>query len=157
MLSYLRDNSFNRNATRDPWEHLARFYETTSICRPIDVIEDQVKLRLFSFSLIGITKDWLLFLPNGTIRTWKELEGKFFERFFTTTQFAERKVGITNFEQQQTESLYDSLERFKNLLCRCPNHNMNNMNQMHNFIKGINGQTHMFLDDSLGGTIKNMT
>ncbi|XP_050918402.1 uncharacterized protein LOC127135809 [Lathyrus oleraceus] len=89
VLSSLRDNPFDVNAIRDPWKHLARFYETTSMCKLINVTGDQVKLRLFGFSLIGRDKDWLCFLPNGTIQTWKELEDKFLERFFTTTQFTE--------------------------------------------------------------------
>ncbi|CAL5203022.1 unnamed protein product [Lathyrus oleraceus] len=29
VLSELRDNLFDMNKIRDPWEHLARFYETT--------------------------------------------------------------------------------------------------------------------------------
>lgn len=97
MLLGLRDNSFDGNEIRDPWEHLARFYETTSMCRPTGVIEDQVKLRLFSFSLVERAKVWLLCLPNGMIGTWKELEEKFMERFFTTTQFSKRRAKITNF------------------------------------------------------------
>lgn len=99
MISSLRDNLFDENAIRDPWEHLARFYETTLMCRLVDVTEDQVKPRLFSFSLIGRAKDWLFCLPNGTIRTWKNVEDKFFERVFNTIQFAKRRAEITNFEQ----------------------------------------------------------
>lgn len=67
VLSRLKDNPFDGSEVLNPWEHLVRFYETTSMCRPTDVIEDQVKLRLFSFSLIGGSKDWLLCHPNGTI------------------------------------------------------------------------------------------
>lgn len=75
------------------------FYETTSVCQPEGSTDDQVKLKLFSFSLVGRAKDSLLYLPNGVIRTWKEFEDKFMERFFTTTQFIERKAEITHFEQ----------------------------------------------------------
>lgn len=89
VLSGLREKSFDGNAIRDPCAHLAHFYETTSMCKPTDISEDHVKLRLFRFSLIGKAKDWLLCLPNGTIQTWKELEERFLERFFTTTQFSE--------------------------------------------------------------------
>lgn len=122
VLSGLKDNSFNGNTIRDPWEHLGHFYKTTSMYKPSEVTEDQFKVRLFGFSLIWREKDWLLCLPNGIIQTWKELEDKLLERFFTTTQFAERRVEIVKFKQQKTESLYDSWERFKLLLCRCPNH-----------------------------------
>lgn len=55
----------------------------------------------------------------------KNLEDKFLEIFFTTTQFTKRKVGITQFKQQETESLYNFWERFKLLLRICPDHNMN--------------------------------
>lgn len=85
VLSGLRDNPFKGNAIRDPWEHLAHFYEATSTCRPTKVIEDQVKLRFFGFSLIGRAKDWFLCISNGTTRTWKELEDKFLKIFFTAT------------------------------------------------------------------------
>lgn len=64
MLSDLRDNPFGGNATSDPWEHLERFHETKSMCQPKDITEDQVKLKLFSFSWVGRAKDWLLRLPN---------------------------------------------------------------------------------------------
>ncbi|XP_050896168.1 uncharacterized protein LOC127102889 [Lathyrus oleraceus] len=92
ILSSLRENMFDGNAIRDPWAHLARFYKTTSMCKPTDVTENQVKLRLFGFSLIGREKYWLIFLLNGTIQTWKELKDKFLEIFFTTTQFIEHQA-----------------------------------------------------------------
>lgn len=80
VLLGLRDNLFKRNTIRDSWEHLAHFYKTASMCRPAEVTEDQVKQSLFGFLLIGGSKDWLLCLTNGTIRTWKEMEDKFLER-----------------------------------------------------------------------------
>lgn len=48
-LSGLRDNLFDGNTIRDLWEHLTRFYETTSMCRPSDIMKDQVKLWWFGF------------------------------------------------------------------------------------------------------------
>lgn len=87
VLSGLNDNPFIGNTIRDPWEHLARYYETTSMCRLTSVTDDQVKLRLFNFSLIRRAKDWLLCILNRTIVTCKELEDKFMEQFFTIMQF----------------------------------------------------------------------
>lgn len=54
-------------AIRDPCKHLAKFYETCSMCKSIDVTEDRVKLILFGFSLIGQPKYWLQCIPNGTV------------------------------------------------------------------------------------------
>lgn len=77
MLSGPRDKKFEWNTTSDPWEHLARFYETTSMCQPEDITENQVKLKLFNFSLVGRAEDCILCLPNGVISTWREWEDKF--------------------------------------------------------------------------------
>lgn len=44
VLLGLRDNPFDENAIRDPWAHLAHFYETALICKLDDVTNDQVKL-----------------------------------------------------------------------------------------------------------------
>lgn len=34
---------------------------------------------------------------------------------------------------------------------------MSNMKQMHNFVKGLQAQVQMFLDASVGGTIRTLT
>lgn len=85
------------------------------------------------------------------------MEDKFLKRFFTTTQFTERKSEITHFEQQETESLYDAWERFKLLIHKFPNQNMSNMEQMQNFVKGLQAQVRMLIDASTGGTIRSLT
>lgn len=43
VLPSLRVNPFGGQAIRDPWEHLARFYETCLICKPNEVINYQIK------------------------------------------------------------------------------------------------------------------
>lgn len=96
-------------------------------------------------------------LPNGVIKTWRELEDIFLERLFTITQFTERKAKITHFEQQETESLYNSWERFKLFLGRYPNHNMRNMEQMNFLVKGLQTQAQMLIDASAGGIIRTLT
>lgn len=43
VLSCLRGNLFDRQAIRDPWEHLAKFYKSCSMCKTIDVTNDKLK------------------------------------------------------------------------------------------------------------------
>lgn len=69
VLLGLREKQFDENANNDPWEHLAKFYETSSMCQPEGITEDQVKPKLFSFSLIGRANDCLLCLSSGVIKT----------------------------------------------------------------------------------------
>jgi hypothetical protein len=72
-------------------------------------------------------------LPSGTIQTWKELKDKFLEMFFTQNQFQKRRSDILNFKQHDQESLYEAYERFKLLKRKCPNHNIDVMEQMQIF------------------------
>ncbi|XP_050888643.1 uncharacterized protein LOC127093784 [Lathyrus oleraceus] len=103
VLSDIREKKFDGNATCDPWEHLARFNETTLLCRP-----------------------------------------------------KERKAEITHFKVQETESLYDSWDKFKLLLQKCPNNNMRNIEQIQSFVKGVQTQARMLLDASTEGIIRTL-
>lgn len=85
------------------------------------------------------------------------MEDIFLERLFITAQFTKRKVEITHFKQQETDFLYDSWERFKLLLRKFLNHNMSNMEQIQNFVKGLQTQVRMLLDASARGTIRTLT
>lgn len=83
VLHVLKDNLFNGQAINDSQEHLSKFYETCSMCKPpgveVEIVDDQVKLRFFGFSLIGRANDCLLCIPNRKIQPWKEPEDKFLE------------------------------------------------------------------------------
>lgn len=60
VLTSLKEETFDGKESRGPWEHLAKVYETCSMCKPAgDITDDQVNLCLFSFSLIGCANDWL--------------------------------------------------------------------------------------------------
>ncbi|KAK2356675.1 hypothetical protein QL285_094003 [Trifolium repens] len=142
-------------ANNDPWDHLSKFSETCQIQKvPENVTEDQKKMCLFAFSLTGPAKDWLQCLPRGSIATWKELEDKFLERFFTHTLFQKRKFEILSFKQHESYTLCEAYERFKLLMRRCPNHSTSAMEQMQLFTAGMKMQHHMILDASAGGSIK---
>ncbi|GAU10176.1 hypothetical protein TSUD_423190, partial [Trifolium subterraneum] len=119
------------------------------------VSESNKKLRLFPLSLTGRAKDWIDTLPPNTIASWDELELKFRERYFPIHKFLERWNDITNFEQGDSESLYDAWERFKLCLKKCPKHGLDNHAQMQHFTQGLRAQTRMLLDASAGGSLKN--
>jgi hypothetical protein len=158
VLSGLRENQFDGRINSDPWDHLSQFAETCEIQKvPEGVTEDQKKLRLFAYSLAGPAKDWLRCLPRGTIATWKDLEDKFLERFFTHSLFQKRRSDILSFKQHETESLCEAYERFKLLMRKCPNHSISAMEQMQIFVAGMKMHHKMILDASAGGSIKNKT
>ncbi|KAI4305150.1 hypothetical protein L6164_028535 [Bauhinia variegata] len=65
----------------DPHRHLQEFHVVCSTMKPRDIHEDYIKLRAFPFSLDGVAKDWLYYLPAGSVTTWNDLKRQFLEKF----------------------------------------------------------------------------
>ncbi|GJV76942.1 hypothetical protein Tco_1508526 [Tanacetum coccineum] len=53
---------------------------------------------------------------------------------------------INNFQQEPNETLYQAWERFKELLMRCPQHYLTNMDEVILFYKGLEVPTRQILD-----------
>ncbi|MCH89024.1 hypothetical protein A2U01_0009917 [Trifolium medium] len=155
VLNALKENQYSGAESQCPNLHLAHFYEVCCYTDPPNVTESDKRLRLFKFSLTGRAKDWLGTLPPNTINTWQELEVKFLARFFPIHKYLEKRQDITNFEQGNSESLYDAWERFKLCLKKCPKHKLDDHAQMQHFTQGLRAQTRMLLNVSAGGSMRN--
>ena len=84
----LKERQFDGTDAMSPHEHSSHFTETCEFCvPPTTITESQKKLRLFTFTLTGRAKDWLLSLPSGTIQTRDELELKFLEKYFPMSKY----------------------------------------------------------------------
>ena len=88
--------------------------------KPTEVIEDQIKLRVFSFSLKDWAKDWICYLPSGSIKTWNEMKILFLEKYFTASRATNLRKKICGVRQHNGESLHEYWERFKKLCANCP-------------------------------------
>ncbi|MGZ7362298.1 retrotransposon gag family protein, partial [Streptococcus pyogenes] len=86
------------------------------------VTEEQIKLRAFPFSLGDDAKDWLYYLPSGTVTTWNEMKRMFLERYFPASRAATIRKEICGIRQYNGETLYEYWERFKKLCASCPHH-----------------------------------
>lgn len=54
---------------------------------------------------------------------------------------AQLRVEIGQFKQLDFEPLYEAWERYKDLICRCPQHGYEDWTQIQFFYTGLNGQT----------------
>ena len=64
----------------DPHKHLKELHVVCTSMKPTGVTEEQIKLRAFPFSLKDSAKDWLYYLPSGSITTWNEMKRLFLEK-----------------------------------------------------------------------------
>ncbi|KAL0439325.1 UNVERIFIED_CONTAM: hypothetical protein Slati_2415500 [Sesamum latifolium] len=73
-------------AGEDLHKHLKEFHVVCFGMRPQGITEEQVNLRAFPFSLAEQAKDWLYFLPSGSITTWNDLKKQFLEKYFPASR-----------------------------------------------------------------------
>ena len=90
--------------------------------KPTGISEEQVKLRTFLFSLADSAKEWLYYLPSGTVITWNKMKKLFLEKYFPASKAANIRKEICGIRQLNGESLYEYWERFKKLCASCSHH-----------------------------------
>ena len=64
---------FSGLAHEDPHEHLRNFVDVCGSFSFKIISQELVRLRLFPFSLMGVTCKWLVELPHNSITSWEEL------------------------------------------------------------------------------------
>ena len=87
-----------------------------------EVEHNVIKLRLFPFSLKDKARNWFNNLMLGSIDTWGTLVEIFLTKFFLPQLTSQFRSEITQFRQGDQETLHDALDRFKELLKKCPQH-----------------------------------
>ena len=121
------------------------------------VTDDAIRLRLFPFSLRDKAKVWLNSLPPSIITTWEELAQKFLVKYFPPVKTAKLRNDITTFIQFEGESLYEAWERYKDLLWRCPHHDLPAWLQVQTFYNGLGATNRSMIDAAAGGALMSKT
>ncbi|XP_027157243.1 uncharacterized protein LOC113758674 [Coffea eugenioides] len=102
-------------------------------------------------------KDWLYYLPAGSITTWAQLKKKFLEKFFPASRATSLRKEICNIKQYPGESLYEYWERFNKLCTRCPQHQISEQLLIQYFYEGLQSTDRSIIDAASGGALANKT
>ncbi|RVW83117.1 hypothetical protein CK203_040734 [Vitis vinifera] len=148
---------FGGLANDDPNLHISNFLEICDTFKHNGVIDDAIRLRLFPFSLNNKAKAWLISLAPGTITIWDGLVNAFLAKYFPPAESAKMRNDITNFSQQDQESLYEACERFKDLLRKCPHHGLPVWLQVQTFYNSLHPNTQTMVDAASGRAFINKT
>ncbi|GJS11482.1 retrovirus-related pol polyprotein from transposon TNT 1-94 [Tanacetum coccineum] len=97
-------------------------------------------------SLTGAASRWLRNKPSGSITTWKDLKTKFLSKYCPPARTTKKMEEINNFQQEPNENLYQAWERFKELLMKCPQQYLTEMQEVVLFYNGLDVQTRQILD-----------
>ncbi|GJW66492.1 hypothetical protein Tco_0120916 [Tanacetum coccineum] len=112
-------------------------------------------LRVFPISLNGATSRWLRNEPTISIKTWEDLKTKFLNIYCPPGRTVKKIEEINNFQQEPDETLYQAWERFKELLMKCPQHYLIEMQEVILFYNGLDVPTRQILDSR--GVVSTMT
>ncbi|XP_058216628.1 uncharacterized protein LOC131327478 [Rhododendron vialii] len=140
----------------DPYMHVKDFLEICATFRFQNFSEESVKLRLFPFSLKDKAKAWLNSLPSGSITSWDILVKKFLSKFFSMSRTTTLRREITDFCQEEHENFYESWERFKDLILKCPPHGFETWRLVQFFYNGLTQSNRNMLESMNGGGFLNL-
>ncbi|GJV30586.1 ribonuclease H-like domain-containing protein [Tanacetum coccineum] len=89
---------------------------------------------------------WLRNEPTGLIITWDGPKTKFLNKYCPPARITKKMEEINNFQQEPNENLYQAWERFKELLMKCPQHYLMEMQEVILFYNGLGIPTRQILD-----------
>lgn len=139
ILAAIKDIPFSGKEHEDAYKHLDEANDIADYFNIPNVSREMVLLRMISVTFKGPAKDWLKALPPGAITTWAQMCEGFLEQFCPPSKVAKlKKKGISNFEQQMGESLYESWECYKDLLQNGPQNDLNVQQEVSIFYDGVN-------------------
>ncbi|GKE82604.1 hypothetical protein Tco_1552604, partial [Tanacetum coccineum] len=130
FLKELRENTFSGSDNEDANEHIEKFLEIVDLFHVHNITMDQLMLRVFPISLTRVVARWLKNEPTGSIKTWEDLKTKFLNKYCPPGRTAKKMEEINNFQQEPDEILYQAWEHFKELLMKCPQHYLTEMQEM---------------------------
>ncbi|GJW41727.1 hypothetical protein Tco_0067572 [Tanacetum coccineum] len=118
MIDELRDNTFSGSEQEDANEHIEKVLDIVDLFHIPKVTQDQIMLRAFLF----------------------------LNKYCPPARTTKKKKEINNFQQEPDESLFRAWERFKELLMKCPQHYLTDMQEVILFYNGLDVPTRQILD-----------
>jgi hypothetical protein len=96
----------------DPNLHLQAFVQLCQIFDKDGVTQEQMRAKLFPFSLLGKALRWLHTLPAESKQDWEALMRNFMNEFYLPTKTQSLRNKIDMFVQFPMETIEEALERF---------------------------------------------
>src|SRR3954467_12419001 len=123
LLNLVMKDQFSR-AGEDAALHLNNFIELCDMQKYKEVDGDIVKLKIFSFSLRGRTKEWLQSLRKNSIDSWSKCKDAFIGKYYPPAKIIQLRSNIMNFRQLDNEHVAQAWERMKTLVKNCPTYGL---------------------------------
>ncbi|GJR19737.1 putative reverse transcriptase domain-containing protein [Tanacetum coccineum] len=117
FLKELRTNTFNSSDHEDANEHIEKFFEIVDLFHILNITINQDGLKI-----------------------------KFLNKYCPPARTAKKMEEINNFQQEPDENHYQAWELFKELLMKCPQHYLMEMQEVILFYNGLGIPTRQILN-----------
>jgi L-rhamnose mutarotase len=92
--------------------HLQAFIQLCQTFNMDGVTQDQMRERLFAFSLLRKTLQWFHSQPAETMQNWNTLMKDFMKEYYSPGKTQSLRNKIATFAQYPTETISEAFERF---------------------------------------------
>ena len=137
LVNMVQASPFYGKASEDANTHLQNFMEVSSIINPRGTTMDNIRLRLFPFSLLGKAKTWF-YTYKDAFDTWDVCSNAFLVKYFLVGKSNALRNRISSFEQLQDETISEAWERIQEYIAACPHHDIEEWLIIQNFFHGLN-------------------
>ncbi|GKF96974.1 retrovirus-related pol polyprotein from transposon TNT 1-94, partial [Tanacetum coccineum] len=139
------DNTFIGSEHKDANVHIKKVLEIVDLFYIPKITQDQIMIRAFPVSLTRAASRWLKNHSSGSITTWEVLKTKFLNKYCPPARTTKKMEKINNFQQEADESLFFAWERFKELLMKCHQHYLTDMQEVILFYNGLDVPTRQIM------------
>jgi hypothetical protein len=121
------------------------------------VTQDQIRARLFPFSLLGKALQWFYSQPVETVQHWNALMMAFMKEYYSPGKTQSLCNKIATFAQYPTETISKEFERFNEYTRAVPHHKFLKEDLIQKFYQGLTMVSRTVIDASEGGSIIELT
>jgi hypothetical protein len=122
-----------------------------------EVTQDQMRVRLFPFSLLGKAMQWFYSQPVETVQYWNALMRAFMKEYYSPGKTQNLRNKIATFAQYPTETISEAFERFNEYTRVVPHHKFPKEDLIQKFYQGLTMASRTVIDASARGSIIELT
>jgi hypothetical protein len=137
--------------------HFQAFIQPCQTFNMYGVTQDQMRARLFSFSLLGKALQWFHSQPVETVQNWNALMRAFMKEYYSPGKTQSLRNKIATFAQYPTEAISKAFERFNEYTQVVPHHKLSKEDLVQKFYQGLTMVSRTIIDASVGGSIIELT
>ena len=119
----VQESPFCGKASEDANAHVQNFLKVSNTINHRGTTLDDVRLRLFPFSLLGKAKTWF-YSNKEAFMTWEACSNAFLAKYFPVGKTNALRNRISGIQQLPDETIPEAWERLQEYIQACPHHNM---------------------------------